>query len=76
MGTPRATSWAPDRSDAMAEEIAVVLASGLVSVLRREIDQQAEKKTAELQTGPVSFGYDGELRILEAAALPPDVHTG
>ena len=52
-----------DQSDALAEEIAVILASGLAPVLRRDIEQQAEKAIAELQKGPVSFTYEHELSV-------------
>lgn len=53
----------PDRSDALAEEIALILATGLAPVLRHEIDQQAEKKIAGLQKeGP------GFLRLRRRAA--------
>lgn len=51
------------RSEALAEELAVILASGLVPALRREIEHQAEKIIAEKQSGPVSFSYDHELLV-------------
>ncbi|NUR57769.1 MAG: hypothetical protein HOV87_03560 [Catenulispora sp.] len=50
-------------SDALAEEIAVILASGLASALRREVEYQAEKTVAGLQKGPVSFDYYHQLQV-------------
>ena len=52
-----------DQSDALADELAVILSSGLAPTLRREIAHQSEKTIADLQTGPVSFGYDHQLLI-------------
>lgn len=49
--------------DALAEEIAVILASSLVPVLRREVRAQAEKTIAGLQKGPVSFDGDHQVRV-------------
>lgn len=51
------------QADALAEELAVILASGLAPVLRREIDHQAEKSIAALQNGPVSFSHDRQLLV-------------
>ncbi|MEY9935594.1 hypothetical protein ABH926_010276 [Catenulispora sp. GP43] len=52
-----------EQRDALAEEIAVILASGLAPVLHREAEHQAEKKIAGLQKGPVSFSYGHELLV-------------
>jgi hypothetical protein len=49
--------------DALAEEIAVVLASSLAPALRREVEAQAEKAIAGLQKGPVSFNYDHQVQV-------------
>lgn len=49
--------------DALAEEIAAVLASGLAPTMRREIELQAEKAIAGMQNGPVSFDHDHQVRI-------------
>lgn len=49
--------------DALAEEIAVVLASSLAPTLRREVEAQAEKAIAGLQKGPVSFDYEHQVRV-------------
>ena len=59
------------RSDALAEEIALILSSGLTPVLRREIELQAEKTIAGLQNGPVSF--DHEHRLLVDGWSVPDI---
>ena len=49
--------------DALAEEIAVVLASSLAPALRREVEAQAEKAIARLQKGPVSFDGDHQVQV-------------
>lgn len=51
------------QSDALAEEIAVILASGLAPALHREVAHQTEKTIAELQNGPLSFDYHHRLLI-------------
>ena len=51
------------QTDALADEIAVILASGLVPVLRREIEHQAEKSIAGRQNGPVSFDHQHQLLV-------------
>ena len=49
--------------DALTDEIALILASSLAPALRREVQAQAEKMIAGLQTGPVSFGYDHQVKV-------------
>jgi hypothetical protein len=51
------------QSDALAEEIAVILATGLGPALRREVEHQAEKAIMALQDGPLSFDYDHQLLV-------------
>jgi hypothetical protein len=51
------------QGDALAEEIAVILASGLAPVLRREVAHQAEKTIVELQKGSLSFDHHRRLLI-------------
>jgi hypothetical protein len=58
-----------EQSDALAEEIAVILSSGLAPMLRRETEHQAEKAIAELQKGPVSFSYEHEL-VVDGFTVP------
>ena len=50
-------------SDALAEEIAVILASGLAPALSGEIEHQAEKTVEALQDGPVSFDHHHQLHV-------------
>lgn len=57
------------QSDALAEEIALILASGLAPVLRREVEQLTDKAIAGLQKGPVSFTGDHEL-LVDGFAVP------
>jgi hypothetical protein len=52
-----------EECNALAEEIAVVLASSLAPALRREVEYQAEKAIAGLQKGPLSFDYDHQVRV-------------
>jgi hypothetical protein len=52
-----------DQSDALAEEIAVILAAGLGPALRREVEHQAEVAIARLQNGPVSFDFDHQIMV-------------
>lgn len=49
--------------DALAEELAVILATGLGPALSREISHQAETTLANPENGAVSFGYDHQLKV-------------
>lgn len=49
--------------DALAEELAVILATGLGPALGREISHQAEMTIANAENGAVSFGYDHQLMV-------------
>ncbi|GAA2047747.1 hypothetical protein GCM10009839_61250 [Catenulispora yoronensis] len=51
------------QSDGLADEIAVILASGLTPVLRREVELQTEKTIVSLQNGPLSFNHNHELMV-------------
>ncbi|MEY9856127.1 hypothetical protein ABH935_001731 [Catenulispora sp. GAS73] len=54
---------AADQIDALAEELAVILATGLGPALGREISHQAETTIANPENGAVSFGYDHQLKV-------------
>ncbi|WP_194918154.1 hypothetical protein [Catenulispora rubra] len=49
--------------DALAEELAAILATGLGPALSREISHQAETTIANPENGAVSFGYDHQLKV-------------
>jgi len=49
--------------DALAEELAVILATGLGPALSREISHQAETTIANPENKAVSFGYDHQLMV-------------
>lgn len=59
------------QGDALADDIAAILASGLAPALRREVTHQSEKMIADLQNGPVSFDPHHQLSV--AGFTVPDL---
>ena len=58
-----------EQCEAMAGEIAVILAGGLAPELSREIAGNTEKVVAASQEGPVSFDWQGRMTV-DGVAVP------
>src|ERR1700693_673995 len=58
-----------EQRDALAEEIAVILASGLTPSRTAEIARNTEKVIAAAQDGPVSYDWRGQLTV-DGLAVP------